>query len=235
MKLVKGKRTVFGVLGLPRTGTTLLNNILNSYDNGFCISEPHWANILNPGSVRVDGVNVDCSNNGRIYENINNIVDGEGYLIGGVKETFREHQMASSNFILNSPNVDVIIGIFREPVSGFNGWLRTNWKGYYVNHNNYIKSYRKLFDTLNTSNKKTVFLKYEKICEGSVGYLNSKLDEIGLELEPLDGIKKTNYIFGDPTANSGGIIKKPNVNNGNINQKIQKQICSELNDIYVCI
>jgi len=232
MTLIKGNRTVFGILGLPRTGTTLLNNILNSYDNSFCISEPHWANILNPGSVRVDNVNIDCSKNNKIYENIDSIVDGKKYLIGGVKETFREHQMESSNFVLNSLYVDIIIGIFREPVSGFNGWLRTNWRGYYINHNNYIKSYLSLFNTLKNHNKKTVFLQYEKICNEGVDYINNKFKDIGIELPIIEGIKKTNYIFGDPSANSGGKIKKPNMNNNNINKDIQNHIENNLTPVY---
>lgn len=232
MTLIKGKRTIFGVLGLPRTGTTLLNNILNSYTNGFCISEPHWANILNPGSVRVDNINIDCSKNDKIYENIDKIVNGEKYLIGGVKETFREHQMESSNFILNSSYVDVVVGIFREPVSGFNGWLRTNWRGYYIDYNNYIKSYLSLYNTLINLDKKIVLLKYEKICNDGVNYINQKFNSIGVELPFINEIKKTDYIFGDSSANSGGKIKKPNIKNDNINDGIKNIINHNLKLMY---
>jgi hypothetical protein len=224
---------VFGILGLPRSGTTLLNNIFNTYQNSFCISEPHWANILKPGSVRVDKINIDCSNNDKIYENINNLVKVESkYKVGGVKETFREHQINSANYILKSNYVDLVIGVFRDPVSGFNGWLRTAWKGYYISPENYVKSYQSLYNTLsNIKDKKVLLLRYEDICNNGVGYINDKLNGV-MGLPTINEIKKTNYTFGDPLANSGGTIKRANTNNSNITENIQNLINKNLKPIY---
>jgi hypothetical protein len=224
---------VFGILGLPRSGTTLLNNIFNTYQNSFCISEPHWANILKPESVRVDKINIDCSNNDKIYENINNLVKVESkYKMGGVKETFREHQINSANYIFKSNYVDLLIGIFRDPVSGFNGWLRTAWKGYYISPENYVKSYQSLYNTLsNIKDKKVILLKYENICEEGVSYINKKIGG-DITLPPINKIKKTNFSFGDPLANSGGTIKQANTNNSNIPENIQNHINKNLKPIY---
>ncbi len=234
---VKSKnKIVFGILGLPRSGTTLLNNIFNTYKNSFCISEPHWANILNPGSIKLDKIDIDCRNNSEIYPNIKNLIDtNNNFIMGGVKETFRHHQVESANYIINSSNVDLIIGIFRDPVSGFNGWLRTAWKGYYISPQNYVTTYMSFFNTLsNIKNKKVVMLKYEDVCDGGIDYINSKLQNI-VELSPINEVKKTNYVFGDPSANLGGKINTPNINNGNIDVNVRDFINNHLSKIYTTI
>jgi hypothetical protein len=221
------KQIIYGILGLPRTGTTLLNNIFNSYDNSFCISEPHWANILSPGQIKLDKINIDCKVNGNIYKNINDMVSNSEQF-----NTYREHQMESANFILNSDYVDLVIGIFRDPVSGFNAWLRSAWKGYYIIPDNFIRSYVSFYNTLqNISDKKVVMMKYEDICEGGVEYINKKLND-EITLPQLDEIKKTNFVFGDPLANSGGTIKQANTNNSNIPENIQNHINKNLKPIY---
>ena len=116
------------------------------------------------------------------------------------------------------------MGIFREPVSGFNGWLRTAWKGYYISPENYIKSYKSLYNILNNiEDKKIILLKYENICEEGVSYINKKTGG-DITLPPIDKIKKTNFSFGDPAANLGGSIKKPNMNNNNIPENTQNYI-----------
>jgi hypothetical protein len=230
------QKSIFGILGLPRSGTTLLNGILNSYANAFSISEPHWSNILAPHATRLDKISFDCSNNKTIYANLDAfLTHSNEYVIGGIKETYREHQPESANFILHSDQVDFVIGVFREPASGFSAWLRTEWRGYYDEPTNYIKSYKKLHQTLTTITTKRVFLtRYERLCEEGITYLNEVFAG-HLRFDELHQIKKSDFHFGDPQANQGGDIRPARTDTSNVSKAHAKLIRRELNDIYTSI
>jgi hypothetical protein len=228
---IKSKK-VFGILGLPRMGTTLVNNIMNSYDNSFCISEPHWSNILSPQATRSDKVTFDIKDNNKIMTNLSNFVSNSGvYQLGGVKETYRSHQMESANFVLNSDNVDFIIAVIRKPEFGFDAWLRSNWRGYYIDVNNYINTVKHFYKTLDNSDKQVFWLQYETLCADGYSYLNKVFDG-HLVFDELNNIKKTNFIFGDPTANTGGSIKPPKNSLFKVNENQANLIREKLDDLY---
>ena len=232
MNINTTKKEVFGVLGLPRMGTTLVNNMLNSYNNCFCISEPHWANILRPNSVRLDKVNFDTRNNNEIYTNLKKYLEeSTEFQLGGIKETYREHQKKSANYILNSPHVDFIIAVIRKPDVGFDAWLRSNWRGYYISPQNYVKSYKSLCRDLENCNKEIYWVQYEKVCNEGIEYLN-KVFNGRLILEEINNIKKTNYIFGDEKANVGGNIKPPKTGTEKVPPHAISLINEKLNIFY---
>lgn len=230
MKKIKIKeKRVFGILGLPRTGTTLINNTLNSYDNSFSISEPHWVNILRPGQLKTDKIDLDMSNNNNNFNEVKKFLEKSKYDLGGIKETYRTKQKESANFILKSNIVDFIIVVLRNPLYGFSGWVRS--EGSSANKDLFINDYKSLIKDCENFNGDVFWLSYEKFCEEGIDYLNNIFNDY-LEIPKIDSIRKPNYVFGDDIANEGGEIKKPNKEIKGVNNETKDLLEKELMPLY---
>ena len=230
MKKIKTKnKKVFGILGLPRSGTTLLNNILNSYENSFSISEPHWVNLLRPGQLRTDKIKINLSDNKNNFNEVKKFIKTTEYDLGGIKETYRSKQKDSSNFILNSDLVDFIVVVLRNPIYGFSGWVRS--EGNLADENLFINDYKSLIKDCEKTNKLIFWVNYEKLCEEGVDYLNDVFGDY-VFLPKIEEIKKPNFIFGDDRANKGGKIKKPNKSTEGVSLEISEKITKELKPLY---
>lgn len=209
MKIKSRKSKVFGIIGLPRTGTTLLNNIFNSYENCISISEPHWKNILlngNPDGNKFKSIPIDLSENSKVIPNIQEYVEKDPeVLLGGIKETFRSHQRNSVDFVLKSDRVNFIVGIIRKPQDAFDSWLRSEWGGNYSDVRYFTQTYKDFYRTLNKIDKKVFWIKYEDLCKESSEYLDKEFGDY-LSFDNLEKIEKTEFRIGDARANAGGKV-----------------------------
>lgn len=228
MKIHTNNNLFFGIIGLPRSGTTLLSNIFNSYDNSFSLVEPKWAKDYNDDYFTTDKIsmNLDCD----LVDFVDRLVKIEGkYNVGCIKETFRLHQKEYTDYLIDDNRFDSIIFIFREPISNFSSWKRTKWGSYYDDVDYFIECYSTLYQTyLNQKNKYLII--YENICLNGSTYLNSIFT--GLKFDNIEKIKSTNFKFGDEGANSGGNIKSPSFNDENITIVEKEKINTSLKKIY---
>jgi len=209
MRIKSKGNKVFGIIGLPRTGTTLLNNIFNSYENCISVSEPHWKNILlngKPDRNKLKSIPVDLSQNSKVIPNLQEYVEETtDIMLGGVKETFRSHQRNSVDFVLKSERVNFIVGIIRKPQDAFDSWIRSGWGGKYTDVRYFTQTYKDFYNTLNKSRKKIFWIKYEDLCKEPSGYLDKEFGDY-LSFDDLERIEKTEFRIGDMKANAGGKV-----------------------------
>jgi len=228
MKIHSKNNLIFGIIGLPRSGTTLLSNIFNSYDNSFSLVEPKWVKDYDNNYFTTDkiSINIDCD----LVESVNNLVKIEKkYNIGCIKETFRIHQKEYTDYLISDNRIDSIIFIFREPISNFSSWKKTKWGSYYEDVDYFIECYKNLYQTyLDQKNKHLII--YEKLCLDKNNYLNLIFKDF--IFEDIQILKPTNFKFGDEKANSGGNIELPNSNISNLTIEEKEKINNSLKNIY---
>jgi hypothetical protein len=219
---------IFSIVGLPRSGTTLLSNIFNSYDNSFSLVEPKWVRDYDRNYFTTDKISINIDSD--LVESVNKLVKVEKkYNVGCIKETFRIHQKEYSDYLLKDDIIDSVIFIFREPVSNFSSWKKTKWGSYYDDVDYFIQCYNSLYQLyLNQKNKKLVI--YEKLCNSKLQYLNSIFTE--MKFDDIEKLKPTNFKFGDEKANLGGNINSPSFKDDNLTSEEKKRINNSLKNIY---
>ncbi len=212
------KKKIVSVLGLPNSGTTIVCNILNSMDNAFCISEPHWATLSRPQHVRFDKVgSFKISGVAGIMNEVQKkLKENKQYNFGGVKETFRpfdERVNKCLNKIIDES--DIVVYVLRDPKAHYNSLKKTTVG---TSRNpvpierivNDIKKFEKSIKR--TKNK--VILTVEGVCKagnaGVIQYINQKAGGL-LKVEGPFRLKKTDYIYGNNVANRSNKIIPANM------------------------
>lgn len=217
-------KKVISVLGPPHSGTTLVCNILNSMDNAFCLSEPHWAKITNPKHVKFDKVkNLTISNPNSFMTDLKDSLNKNKYQFGGVKETFRPFEVRMSQVLENIRDIsDEIIFVLRDPFAHYNSLKKITSK----NNQNPVPVTRMATDLKSllqymkkTPNKTIVTI--EDICQagndGFIPYFNKKSKRI--KIEGKFQLIPTNFIYGNPQANKSKSISGPNMSKDQLNQQ----------------
>jgi len=226
------KRT--SIVGLPRSGTTILNNLLNSIDDWVCLSEPIWEFISYNEIQSLDKLksNKNISSFNQIIPTIHDTFNNSGYNNLGIKETFRYWAPECINTLFNEFNPDVCVFILRNPLYNYSGWKKVMWSKHYVSVNDFKQCYLSLINLINTIKEKkpTIILSYEELTEKGVGYLKSKLDN-HFEIPDTIELKSTNYRLGDQSAHHSTEIKKSRSNLDNLIQA-EITVCESLLEIY---
>jgi len=217
------KKQFFLVLGLPRSGSTLLTNLINSQDNVFCVSEPLWekrgfGRVKTYGKLKIKE-NLDINEIPlRLKEEL---IKGD-YNFGGYKETFRYWQFDYMEQHINE-DLDFIIRISRDPVQNFGSWKKKKqWGIQYNSVQEFAKCYNEL---MNFKFKKIYDIQYEKILSEGISYLNKVL--------PIkfstDKLNPYHFSYGDSVANSSKKIIEP-IHNNNVNDDEIKYLKKNIND-----
>lgn len=214
-KIKKDTKCIFQVIGVPRSGTTILTVGLDSMQNIVCLSEPHllWLKegyfYYNPKkySGNQNWVKVTIPP----HKLIGQVIDNNKINFVGFKETFREkaHPYPSENFIksnVRKRNVDFTVCIIRDPRDI---WISTNTRYGFINPmpitSNFVNRWNIfcrmiLIDSL-------FFVKYEDLVRDTektfrliTQYLGCDFDHIMLEPPEKKG-------GGDKKGQSGGKIQ----------------------------
>ncbi|MFC1821539.1 hypothetical protein ACFL9T_02450 [Thermodesulfobacteriota bacterium] len=231
MHIIKNdKKYTFGIVGLPRSGTSILGHIFDSLENGFCWSEPHWQDITNSKKYSLEKIKKKYfgSLKYRMKFLIDEVNNSKSFEVGGVKETFNSFRRAPANYIFKS-DVDLIVLIFREPKSCFNSIKRLNWGNKFLDIDIFIKDYLFLYKKISmVKNKKLFTIKYESLCDKSaLTYLNCKFEKL-FKIQGELKLVNTENDFGDPDAYKSKKIKAAKMDHCYLNsretQKIDKLI-----------
>ena len=155
------------VVGLPRSGTTVLSNYINSYKNAFCFIEPHWEFQLYKKKSFFKDNKLKGIHFLRYYKNKERPLDNainkiqKRYDIVGFKETFRSSIYKNFNEII--PNDELIndylknnyrlISIIRNPINVWNSYKSSNppYGSWTADINCFIFSYKEFFEIINNS------------------------------------------------------------------------------------
>ena len=217
-------KSFFIVLGLPRSGSTLLTNLINSQENSFCSSEPLWEmdnfkRVKTFGKVKIETPYTINEIPTKLKESL---IDSD-FDFGGYKETYRHWQ---NKYLLPHINeeLDFIIRINRDPIQNFGSWKKkSNWGKQYSS----VEDYTECFNSLKGLEFKKIYdVQYEKIIELGIDYLN---DILPIKFS-TDIIRPSHFTYGDSNANVSKNIKNPqinqNVNDDEINY-LRKNINNE--------
>ena len=233
------KKKIVSVLGLPHSGTTIVCNILNSMDNAFCISEPHWATISRPKHVRFDKIgslnNLDVNN---IMDNVSSFLDSSPqYSFGGVKETFRPFNPQVKKCLDKIVNVsDIIVYVLRDSAAHYNSLKKVTagTKQNPIPIERIINDMTQFEKTISQTKNK-IILTIEDLCksgnDGAIQYINSKSNG-HIKIEGEFKLKPTNYIYGNNVANRSSKIKATNMTTGLLTQKDRDIIADKIMPIY---
>lgn len=231
MKIININNKIISVLGMPHSGTTILCNTLNSMENGFCLSEPHWALQTKPFKLRCDKAGrLHMPNADSVFNSIKNKVKNDKmYDFGGVKETYRPRNKKINKYLDKTMNEsDIVFFIFREPKALMNNFKKIS--GGYMPIERLLFVYNKLIEaSQNCKNAINIIL--EDYCDAgnknAIQYLNSRSSNL-LKIEGEFNLKPTSYIYGDPVANSSKHLKAANRNISQVTKKEKEIINKEL-------
>lgn len=243
------KKQTFGIIGLPRSGTTLLANIFNSIDNSICLSEPIRAMHSTKERSKNKNMTESFLNGTKKYINLN-----PNHQIFGIKETY-SHIPSRINKEIHKlfSDRDFLIFIIRDPKSCFSGWKqikmipkdknKSNFDSsnyiykprYKFGVEHYIQCYKSLINEYHEikMNKPTFLIRYEELCNNfNSDYLNNIFKGY-LKFEgEIDKLNDAIISLGDHMAIGSKEIREPRITCDNLKDEDIDKINSELVDIY---
>jgi hypothetical protein len=198
------------ILGLPRSGTTIVASFFNSLEDGLCLCEPHWY-YANQGCTPKEIVE-NCVSPHKDYltYNNNNMHDGfsimsdlilrnrELYNLVGYKETWKGDTFGRVLLTVHLLEADFFIIVLRDPIECYQSQLRLNWP---------ISEW-----TLERAIADTEFLRglayhpkarlimFEAFREMPLEVVNREMNGFFQVEGPVD-LQPTGWVYGDPKAN----------------------------------
>lgn len=179
------------IIGVPRTGTTIVANLLNSLEDGFCFMEPHW---YMKAAYKED---IDIIQSWRDWPY------NSTHLIG-YKETYRlGHALSEELIERHTPQMDFFMVIFRDPVKTHSSQHALGWTEW--DHPRFFNAaYRRLDKLIESWPEKAIPIVYEDFVPDPLGYLNARLP---FQIEGPLKMMPTEAAFGDPFANRSTTIQ----------------------------
>lgn len=227
MEIISGNKQFSCILGLPKSGTTILSQFLNSPNNGFCISEPIRSINTNKNVAFGKVTEMSFGSSKDFLKKLKNSLSNSDFDFGGVKEAIWAGRNDMDEFI-DSRIIDVFIFIFREPKANFASWKRFNTN---ADIDYFIASYTLLKNKLSSYNN-SVSLRYENFCENPIEYINRKAGphfKFSGELT----INPTQFEIGDTKALKSFEILKANTEYDDVLSKYEiNKIDDNLIEIY---
>jgi len=236
-------KQLFSVLGLPRGGTTIVCNILNSLDNGFCLCEPQWIYLTNPKSITFDKLkNLNCNNADSVFratrQRLNN---DDTFSIGGIKETFRPDDGKMKPYISKMMNKsNVLVFVFREPKALYNSYklLSKQHNRNFMPMDKFLADYNQLLNAVKNTNKDKIVLGLEKLCNAgnakSIAYFNERAKDMW-RIKGDFVLRKPNFKYGNPQANNSTKIAKANMDMSLLTRDEKKTLNEKLKDEFEAI
>ena len=227
----------FAIEVLPRSGTTILTNIFNSFENGFCFSEPIWQLIQDPWSIRLGKLNHQIWPNSMRPENmvseLKRVLENNSYTIGGLKETYRDWQTRCVDLI-NDDDLDFRIFIVRRPEFNFSGWKKTPFGAEYYDVDVFLRNYENFYKRIKDKSNRvpTYIVKYEQLCasDDPLSYVGDMLrDQFGIDGDLR--LENTGYSYGDVKGNNSSKVERARSSFKNLTIK-EANLCLDIGDLY---
>ena len=242
MKIESSKnKMMFGILGYPNSGTTLLNNILESTDNAFSLGEPLTTiQDGNEENIRLGKIQDSLLYSGSIETFIGDVflqLYNTKYTLGCIKETYWSetsfNHKSCYKYLVNSDYIDGIFFVFRNPLYAYNRFKlkhRTSkWER--LNLNEFMEDYVGNFELYNNYPKIKSSIIYEDLCcNNPIKYLNSRISSF--QIIGDFNLKKTGFLYENNTANNSTKINAANNNTDCLSLKDIRKITKKLMPIY---
>ena len=181
MKAIVPYQHIFSIVGIPRSGTSIVNTVFNSLENGFSISEPISGMFDDPSTVTSGKSNFQVKTNPyHMFRELNeHMIFSKEYDLAGIKEVFDPNRDAI-DIISKSEYINFHVIIIRNPLNVFNSWFVCNWKDKF-NKVEYLRFlYENLYSFYKTEfvNKPIFVINYDILIsyENKIDYLNKVFD-----------------------------------------------------------
>ena len=222
MKTDLANLTTFFILGIPRSGTTIVANLFNSIEDGFCLGEPHWLR-------KQEGPDAVAKAHGKVVGELEHWTEWADrhnmgypayikmtmapgfspYNVGGYKETYRPYTRLSEDLIrTHRHQVDFYIIVLRDPIMVMSSIKAVGDDIWTVDMLN--QAYQRM-DELGQDDKAVVVV-YKDFCQYPMAYLNARLP---FTIHGLLELYATGHAYGDPKANRSTTIemseRKPSI------------------------
>lgn len=212
--MVEKKQMKILITGLPRSGTTILTNYINSMENSFCFIEPYWEYERTGKSKFFKDEKLKNCYYLKYKKNetlpLDKAVDKilKKYDFVGLKETFRSNaykniapEIINENLLRKHKGKYKIIGIVRNPLNVWNSLKsfeknKSSWAG---NIDLFIQNYCNFFKFIEP-NKPIVY-------ENFVLSPKETLKKININTKDITNILHRNSGMGDKTANLSSVLR----------------------------
>lgn len=201
------ERKYFRLLGLPRSGTTIISNYLNSQANGYCLIEPVWGFKLGKEEV-LDELPFNASEVDGLIDLDRKLEEGywqSSWQFGAIKETYRPWNSELKEYYdyLFDQKKNSIIYIFRNPAENFNSLKSMRWNP--AGLDGFIPAYLELGQR--ALEHESPIIIYESFLDQKDKLLSAMLRQ---NIRPVRRIKTRSVDFGDSRANrSHSISEQP--------------------------
>ena len=225
------KKKSFVILGLARSGTTILCNYFNSMDNSFCISEiMRLAHTGEKKKMRYDKVgDLKIDKAQQVIPKIKNKIENSDYQIGGFKETYVPQTRGYIDEIVTT-ELDFAILLFRNPFCVQAARKRSKWKH---SAEETGKQFVELWDILQRQIVPTYPVIYEKFCKDRGIYINSVMSpEIEISGDDINKVNKTNYHLACPRAVKSDKVFPANMDYSNVSDREKDILSGKPMDVY---
>ncbi|CAG7581266.1 MAG: putative protein-tyrosine sulfotransferase [uncultured marine phage] len=239
------EKLTYSIVGLPKSGTSILTRAMNSIEGSTCLSQPirtmHSINLSN-GMKNIHDYEMMQQGTDNFLKGFDKYIKSNSdYKIGGTKEIFVPIKSRVSREVDKIfKNRDFFIFIVRDPKANFARWKELKWSGEKLvksigfNADMFCNMYEELFEVFHEMKmyKPCIMVKYEDFCENfSSEWLNSKFKEYLqfegdlTELKPLVG-------SGNINCKQSTEILEPNKEYTNLTEVETELIDTRLNNLY---
>jgi hypothetical protein len=211
------------VVGLPRSGSTLLCGLIHSASDCVCLSEPHFefqatikCEVLKDSKISGLGLQFRADREMPMDMPMSEL--DKTFKIAAFKETFRPEpfkQWGLCNEDLLETykrNQYKVIGIVRSPINNFNSWKAKKWGNWTDNVDIFIESYLRLVQFCDG-----YAIRYEDL-------LSSPMHSLDFLNISFSGLRPMTAKFGDPEALKSTLVREEKKNKSNLSQREIKAI-----------
>lgn len=215
MKTDLDTELTYFILGLPRSGTTIVASLFNSLDDGFCLGEPHW--YVEAGHELAAVGKGCCGKVGHLWDQaaveepksiysqfIAPAVVIGGYNLGGYKETWRGDELGYWLLEEHLSRVDFFVLVFRDPIECYDSQMGVGWPA-----DEWTPARAQMGDSYLrwlSDHGRAVVVEYDLFRRDPLGHLNAALAG-RFEIQGPVELQPTGWSFGDPRANRSRVIE----------------------------
>lgn len=191
------------VVGLPRSGSTLLCRMIHSADDCVCLSEPHLEDLSlktckTLRDDKISSIGLKIVTDGEMPLDIAMSKLNKLFKIAAFKETFRPEPFKQwglfNEDLLNTykRNKYKVIGIVRSPLKNFNSWKSRDWGSWTSDVDVFIDSYHQMLQFCDGD-----IIRYEDLLSSPVhvmsrfGITFSELRPMAAEFGDIEALEST--------------------------------------------
>jgi hypothetical protein len=212
---LKDKKILCSILGLPNGGTTIINSLVNSLEDGFSLGEPHWLyqyrnkdiSLVKQGSCGKVSKYFDLTKVKTDVDILPHFIvptlNNTDYKVGSYKETYRDGHLKYCDelFKAHYETLDFILLVVREPRFVFRGDIIRNIQD--------LPKFYQIFYNF-SQREKVLPIIYEDFCQQPLKTFNQVVSPY-FQIEGEIQLQNPNHMFGNSKSHSSKKVRPANM------------------------